>query len=76
MNYTHRLGARITKVIGSFMTIAFVFVAFAHGQSCQLLPGWNPSTLADGASRTGYQIPAATYTQSCADSVGIITCVS
>ena len=76
MNYRHRLGTRITKIIGSFMTIAFVFVAFAHGQSCHLLPGWNPSTLADGASRTGYQIPAATYTQSCADSVGIITCVS
>ncbi|MCX6823685.1 MAG: hypothetical protein NT085_00965 [candidate division SR1 bacterium] len=76
MNYRHRLGTRITKFIGSFMTIAFALVAFAHGQSCHLLPGWNPSTLADGQSRTGYQISAATYTQSCADSLGIITCVS
>ena len=51
-------------------------MAVAYGQSCNLLPGRNPSTLADGQSRTGYQIPAATYTQSCAQAVGIITCIS
>ncbi|MFA7298754.1 MAG: hypothetical protein WC010_03875 [Candidatus Absconditabacterales bacterium] len=66
----------MAKIVGSIMTIVFSLVAFAHGQSCQLLPGWTPSTLADGRSRTGYQIPDATYTQSCPSAFGMITCIS
>lgn len=56
------------------MTVAFSLLAFAYGQSCTLLPGFSPSTLANGVSRTAYQVPEATYTQSCADAMGTITC--
>ncbi len=58
--------------------LAFVsgFFAIAYGQSCQLLPWRTPSTLADGQSRTGYKIPEATYTTSCDEAVGQVTCVS
>lgn len=76
MNYTHRLATWIAKVIGSIMTIAFSLVAFAHGQNCNLLPGWSPSVLVDGQSRTGYQIPEATFSQTCAQAAGQISCVS
>lgn len=68
--------ANISKFIGSFLILAFAFITFAHGQNCTLLPGWSPSTLADGQSRTGYKIQEATYTQSCDTSVGTITCIS
>lgn len=70
------LAARIGKTIASIMTIAFSLLAVAYGQNCTLLPGRSPSTLADGQSRTGYQVSAATYTQSCTGSVGLITCIS
>ena len=76
MNYRHMLTTKTAKFIGSLMTIAFSLVAFAYGQSCTLLPGWNPSTLADGQSRTGYQVAEATYAQSCTASAGLITCIS
>ena len=76
MIYRKTFTTRMTKIAGIFMTLAFSLVAFAHGQSCQLLPGWSPSTLADGRSRTGYQIPEATYTQSCPSAFGTITCIS
>ncbi len=66
----------MTKIIGSIMTIFFSFIMFAYGQSCQLLPGWNPSTLADGQSRTWYQIQEATFTQSCTQAAWTITCIS
>jgi len=52
MNYAHRLPTSIAKIIGSLMTIAFSLVAFTYGQNCTLLPGWAPSVLADGQSRT------------------------
>jgi len=58
------------------MTIAFSLVAFAHGQSCNLLVWRSPSTLADGQSRTGYKVNEATFTQSCTGSAGLITCIS
>lgn len=76
MKYHHSLITGIAKTIGSIMTIAFSLVAFAHGQSCTLLPGWTPAILADGQSRTWYQVSEATYTQSCTGSVGSITCIS
>ena len=76
MKYRHRLSTRITKTISSLMAIAFALVAFAHGQNCTLLPGWTPSTLMNGQSRTGYQFPEATFTQSCTGAVWIITCVN
>lgn len=76
MKYGNRFTLGSAKIIGSLMTIAFSFIAFTYGQSCTLLPGWTPFTLADGQSRTGYQISEATYTQSCTWSVGIITCIS
>ena len=64
---TRTLTTGISKIVASLMTIAFSFVAFAHGQSCALLPTWAPLTsLADGQSKTGYMISGATYTQSCA----------
>ncbi|MEI7919386.1 MAG: hypothetical protein WCH65_04210 [bacterium] len=40
------------QLMGSLMITAISLVAFAHGQNCTLLPGWNPSTLVDGQSRT------------------------
>ncbi len=76
MKYKHPFITSLTKIIGSIMTIIFSLIAFAHGQTCHLLPGWTPSTLADGQSRTGYQVNQATYTQSCTGSAGIITCIS
>ena len=76
MNYRHRFTTSTAKIVGSLMTIAFSLVAFAYGQSCNLLPGWSPSTLADGQSRTGYQINEATYTQSCDAAAGTITCTN
>ena len=76
MNYRNKITTGTAKIVGSIMTIAFSLVAFAHGQSCQLLPWWSPNTLADGRSRTGYQIPEATYTQSCPETFGMITCIS
>lgn len=66
MNDSKRFTLGSAKIVASIMTIAFSFIAFAYGQSCTLLPGWTPSVLADGQSRTGYQINEATYTQSCA----------
>ena len=65
-----------TKIIASLITIALSLVAFTYGQNCTLLPGWNPSILPDGQSRTGYQVNEATYTQSCAASLGTITCIN
>ena len=62
--------------MGSLMITAISLVAFAHGQNCTLLPGWNPSTLVDGQSRTWYQISEASYTQSCAAAAGTITCIN
>ena len=76
MKYRHRLSTRITKTISSLMAIAFALVAFAHGQNCTLLPGWTPSTLMNGQSKTWYQISEATFTQSCTGAVWIITCVN
>lgn len=76
MNYTSKLTTSMAKIIGSIMTVAFSLVAFAYGQNCNLLPGWSPSTLTDGQSRTGYQIDEATFTQSCTGSLGLITCIS
>lgn len=76
MNDSNRFTLASAKIIGSLMTIVFSFIAFAYGQSCTLLPGWSPSVLADGQSRTWYQISEATYTQSCTWSVGTITCIS
>jgi len=75
MNYKHTLTTNVAKFVGSIMTIVFSLVAFAHGQSCPLLQGWIPNTLADGQSRTGYQIQEATFTQSCASAAGRITCI-
>ena len=66
MTTTRTLTTGISKIVASLMTIAFSLVAFAHGQNCNLLPGWSPSVLADGQSKTGYMISGATYTQSCA----------
>ena len=37
MNYRTTLTTRVSKSIGILMTIAFSLVAFAHGQSCNLL---------------------------------------
>jgi len=76
MNHKHTLTMSIEKIIMSVVTIAVSLIAFAYGQNCTLLPGRTPSTLADGQSRTGYQVNEATYSQSCTDSVGLITCIS
>ena len=76
MTYRHKLTTDIAKIIGSCMMMFFALVAFAHGQNCTLLPWWNPSVLIDGQSKTGYQVPEATFTQSCTGSVGVITCIS
>ncbi len=74
MNFTHVFSTRIVKAIGSLMTAAISLIAFAHGQSCTLLPGFTPNTLTNGVSRTAFMIPEATYTQSCNDAQGTITC--
>jgi len=76
MDYTNKITVALAKIVGSLMTIGFSLVAFAHGQNCTLLPWWNPSTLIDGQSRTGYQITEATYSQSCTGAAGQITCIS
>jgi hypothetical protein len=67
MKTNDTLSTKITKTIGSIMTLAFSLMAFAYGQSCTLLPGFTPNTLVNGVSRTAYQIPEATFTQSCED---------
>lgn len=68
---------RLSKIIWSLMTIAVSLFAFAYAQNCSLLPTRSPyTTLADGHSRTWFSIPEATYTQSCYQSLGTITCVS
>lgn len=74
MNINHTLSTKITKIIGSIMTVAFSLMAFAYGQSCTLLPGFTPSTLVNGVSRIAFQIPEATFTQSCADAQWTIVC--
>lgn len=77
MNYRITTTSWLSKVIGSIMTIAVSLFAFAYAQNCSLLPTRSPyTTLADGHSRTWYSIPEATYTQSCHESLGTITCVS
>lgn len=76
MKTTKKITTYAGKIIVSLMTIAFSLVAFTYAQSCQLLPGRNPSTLADGQSRTGYKISEATYTQSCDQAAGQITCIN
>jgi len=58
------------------MITAISLFAFVQAQNCTLLPGFSPATLADGQSRTGYQINEASYTQSCAAAAGTITCIS
>ena len=76
MKYRHRVFTGSAKIIGSLMTIIFSLMAFAHGQNCTLLPGWNPSTLMNWQSRTGYQVSEATFTQSCTGAAWLITCVN
>lgn len=76
MNNKGTFTISIAKIAWALMTMIFVTMAFAYGQSCQLLPGWSPSTLGDGQSRTGYQIPKATFTQSCTWTAWLITCIS
>lgn len=76
MKYRDAYITSSAKIIGSLMTIAFSLVAFTYGQSCTLLPGWNPSVLPDDQSRTWYQVNEATYTKSCTGSLGTITCIS
>lgn len=66
--------SKVNKILLSVMTLAFSFVAFAQAQSCTLLPGFVPNILIDGVSRTAYQIPEATYTQSCLEAQGTIRC--
>ena len=56
------------------MTVAFSLMVFAYGQSCTLLPGFTPSTLANGVSKIAFQIPEATFTQSCTQAQGTIVC--
>lgn len=74
MKTNDTLSTKITKTIGSIMTLAFSLMAFAYGQSCTLLPGFTPNTLVNGVSRTAYQIPEATFTQSCEDAQWSIFC--
>lgn len=74
MNNTGKITIWISKIIGSLMTIAFSFIAFAHGINCTLLPWFSPSTLTNGVSRIAYEIPEASYTKSCAQAMGSITC--
>lgn len=65
------------KGIGVIVATLLSLVVFAYAQNCTLLPTRSPyTTLTDGESRTGYSIPASTYTQTCAQSKGVITCLS
>ncbi len=57
------------------MFFSLIAVASA-APNCTLLPWWIPSTLQDWHSLTGYSNTQATYTQSCSQLVGTITCVS
>jgi len=66
----------MTKIIGSIMTILFLFVTFAYGQNCTLPLGWGSPTLANGQSRTWYQITWATYTQTCTGAAALLTCTN
>ncbi len=68
------LTTSLSKIVGTLMTFAFLFFAAAHGQSCTLLPWFSPSTLANGVSRIAYEIPQATYTKSCTQAMGSISC--
>ncbi len=66
----------MTKLLASFAIMILAFLSFAYGQNCTLLPWFSPSILINGDSRTAYSIPEATYTQSCEDARGTITCTN
>lgn len=78
MMYARRFSTQtqITKVIVLFVALFFSFVAFAHGQNCTLLTGFSPSTLNNGNTISAYSIPEASYTKSCEEAKGNITCTN